>query len=132
MATTARPMTVKEYEALLSAGNANAALDPKIKQQMLMAEYLRKGNAPAARQAGNVYVAPNWMELAGGLAREYAANKQQNAALQALQAQQTNKQVQQALMLKALMGQAPAPEHVDSAPYRATGGSGFMGAGAEE
>lgn len=131
MATSPRAMTVKEYEALLAAGNANAALDPKIKQQMLMSEYLRKGNAPQGRQTGAVYTAPHWLETVGGLAREYAANRQSKTALQAMQEQQTNKQAQQALMLKALMGQAPSPEQADPAQQSAapTGGSGFMGAG---
>lgn len=131
MATKPRAMTVKEYEALLAAGNANAALDPKIKQQMLMAEYMRQGNRPQGRQAGAVFVAPHPLELAGGLAREYVANRKSADALKALQEQQTNKQAQQALMLKALMGQAPAPEHADPPPHVPTGGSGFMGAGLE-
>lgn len=98
------PLTAQEYAEIVAAGQRSAALDPKIKQQMMAAEYLRKGNRPEGRMAGNVYVAPHWLETAGGLAREYAANKRDNQVQQAIQQQQMEKQAQQALMLKAILG----------------------------
>lgn len=107
MATKSRPLTTAEYEELVNAGNENARLDPKIKQQMMMAEYLRKGNAPQGRQAGAVYVAPHWAELAGGLAREWAANKQAGEAQGGMSAQQKQKELQQAILLRSILGQAP-------------------------
>jgi hypothetical protein len=133
MATAkSRPLTVAEYEALVNAGNENARLDPKIKQQMLMAEYLRKGNAPQGRQAGAVYVAPHWTELAGGLAREWAANKQSNDAIgrvnpdgtaTGMAAQQLKKEQQQAILLRSLLGQQALGEQPvqPAAPVEGTG-----------
>lgn len=126
MATKGRPLTTAEYGALVSAGNENARLDPKIKQQMMLAEYLRKGNAPQGRQAGAVFAPPHWMELVGGLAREWAANKQGKAAQGAQAAQQKQKELQQAILLRSILGQAPLPEQADpvvpsAAPVGGTG-----------
>jgi hypothetical protein len=123
MATKSRPLTTAEYEALVSAGNENARLDPKIKQQMLMAEYLRKGNAPQGRQAGAVYVAPHWAELAGGLAREWAANKQAAAAQGGMSAQQMKKEQQQAILLRSILGQ-PALGEQPAQPTTSVEGTG--------
>jgi len=113
-------LTPEEYQQLLTLGQDNALMGDELKQQLAIAEQLRQGNAPQMRNAGRATVAPHWMELLGGLAREKSSYDRMGQAQQTRKGMQGNMNAQHALMLRALGAgaQQPAPGP--------TAGTGFM------
>ncbi len=99
-----QPLTPEEYQKLLDLGNQNMGLDNQIAMQQKQADMLRQGNRPDMRQAGRLTVAPHWMELVGGLAREGVGNRVANQAMQGQNTKVGNMGMQNNLLLKALMG----------------------------
>ena len=73
MANVDPPMDMAEALRLIGLGNDNMGLEDAIKQQMAQAQFMREGGVPEMRHAGRVSVAPHWMELLGGLARQKVA-----------------------------------------------------------
>jgi hypothetical protein len=56
--------------------------DEKLKRKQAMVDYLRQASfdAPQAKQAGNVVVAPSWTQVLGQVGQAYAANRGQKEA----------------------------------------------------
>ena len=98
-------LTPEEYQQLLDLGGQNEEAQQLMVQQQRQAQGLRQGNRPQMRNAGNMNVAPHWLELAGGLAKEYQAGKLDKGVAASTKEQAMRKQQQNAMMLRALMGQ---------------------------
>lgn len=99
------PLTPEEYQALLQAGVSNAELDAIMQMQMAQANQLRTG-APEMRGNSRVQMAPHWLEMVGGLARNKVAGDKEQAALATKKQMVQNTGNQNQLLLKALMSQA--------------------------
>lgn len=105
-------LTPEEYAQLLSMGGENTDLDMQMQMQMAQAKAMRQGNAPQMKQAGRVAVAPHWLELLGGLARERAGQIQQDKATASGKQRTANTGAQNALVLRGILGNRkpePAP-----------------------
>lgn len=105
----------EEYRKMMELGGQNAAMDPRIEQQMAQAKMMR-AQAPQGRQAGNVYVAPHWAELAGGLAQNYVAGKKMDQATQSREKQVENTNAQNQMYMAALLRQAQATNPQQAQP----------------
>jgi len=100
-----QPMTYEEMMQMLQLGTENEGLDADMKRQLEQAEALRAGGAPGMRQAGRVMMAPNAMEMIGGLAKQAAAVKLAKDAEGTAGKARTNRNAQNQMLLKALMSQ---------------------------
>jgi hypothetical protein len=102
-------MTYEQMMEMIGLGGQNSDLEAQIAQQRAQAEALRIG-APEMRQAGRVAVAPHWMEMLGGLARNKVAGDLDKGAMSSNTAMNANKQAQFAQLLRAMSGgQSSAP-----------------------
>lgn len=102
-------MTYEEMMRMIQTGGDNAGLQQDMARQLEQAKALQ-GQAPQMRQAGNVAVAPHWMEMLGMMARENAAKKMRDSADVTGRQINQNKQAQFAKLLQSMqMGQPSAP-----------------------
>jgi hypothetical protein len=101
------PQSYEELMAMIGLGGDNAGLEAQMAQQQAQAQALRS-DAPQMRQAGRVNVAPHWMEMLGGLAKNNVANQKSQQAMQTQQQIAQNKQAQYAQMLRMMQAQQPS------------------------
>lgn len=102
------PLTPEDYAKLLQLGTDNAGLENAVRMQMAQAQYMRpqplemRGNSRVQR-------APHWMELIGNLAREKATQNLIQKSVTAQQQQVGNSQLQNQMILRALMARNAPP-----------------------
>ena len=106
------PMADEEYyRRILQLGNDNQGIDQGVRMQLAQADAMRKGAAPQMREAGRLVVAPNIVELLGGLARTKTATDLQKQATQGMGTMRQNTMDQNMMFLHKLLGaQQPAPQ----------------------
>jgi hypothetical protein len=128
-----------DYEALLQAGQQNAAYQRQLEQQKALAERLRSGPALQGQMVSGHYVAPNILEVINDVRRARAgadADKAAQTAGAGLEGSMTKQnQLVLARLLRgqqqptnpALMGPQPGPNYVTPAMRTAAEQEGLKG-----
>lgn len=115
-------MTYEQYMELLNLGSENQGIDDAVALQLAQAKAIRP--APLEmRGNARIQTAPHWLELAGGLAQQYASKKLQDKSLGDLTKRRGNAQTQNSAIVRAIMGQRQ-PE-VTQVPDNSTSANGL-------
>lgn len=101
------PLTLEQYQELLALGGQNADLDQQMKMQLAQAKMMREGGAPQMREVGRVTVAPHWLELVGGLAKQKVAGDIDKQAMMTGQTRQANVNKQNEMIMRGILGGTP-------------------------
>lgn len=103
-------LTPEEYAHLLQLGGINQGLAEQIKMQMEQSKHLRVDHLGNGRDFGRVTVAPHWMEVIGGLARNKAAQQKDDQVLRTQGNVNANQQIQYAMILKDIIAKRRAAQ----------------------
>lgn len=110
----------EDWARLIALGGDNSNLEAAIKQQLAQAEALAP-TPPQMKNAGRVVIAPNVLELLGGLAQRKAQQNLLDQAQAGRTKQTANTNLQNQMIMQAILsGQPTAPS---SSPV---GGNGFL------
>lgn len=113
------PMSTEDYVNLLQLGGDNENLANQIALMKAQADHLRMDSLGGARNYGRAAIAPSWLELLGGLARNKAAQNQTNEVGRMQGRSTANKQIQDALIMKGILSRY-SNQQPGAAPMGAT------------